>query len=287
MNSHAAVPRVLPISPDHYRVYFSTRDTHQRSSPAFFEFSPENPLETSDLSQSPILPQASLGAFDDSGVMPSCFVQVESEIWMYYVGWNLSVTVPFRNSLGLAISRDNGLTFERYSRGPVLGANYVDPYFTASAWVVRQQQQWVMLYLSCTEWTRESNQARHHYLLKSAKSSDGIHWERNGNVAIGFRYDNEYAISAPTILIDDGLFKMWYSYRGGPDFETYRIGYAESVDGENWTRKDEEVSLDVSTSGWDSEMICYPCVFSHNEQVFMLYNGNGYGETGIGLARLG
>ena len=77
-------------------------------------------------------------------------------------------------------------------------------------------------------------------------------------------------------------YRMWYSYRG----KSYRIGYAESKDGLDWTRKDDEVELDVSSKGWDSEMIEYPFVFDHQGKRYMLYNGNGYGKTGIGLATL-
>ena len=75
---------------------------------------------------------------------------------------------------------------------------------------------------------------------------------------------------------------MWYTYRG----KSYRIGYAESSDGTHWERKDEEVGIDVSKSGWDSEMIAYSFVFDHKGKRYMLYNGNGYGKTGIGLAVL-
>jgi hypothetical protein len=31
-------------------------------------------------------------------------------------------------------------------------------------------------------------------------------------------------------------------------------------------------------------MICYPFVFDHAGSRFMLYNGNGYGKTGFGIA---
>ena len=80
---------------------------------------------------------------------------------------------------------------------------------------------------------------------------------------------------------------MWYSYRGQPSITTYRIGYAESPDGVHWSRMDEKMhSLDVSEGGWDSEMICYPYVFDHKGKRYMLYNGNGYGKTGFGLAVL-
>lgn len=42
--------------------------------------------------------------------------------------------------------------------------------------------------------------------------------------------------------------------------------------------------IDVSSSGWDSEMIEYPFAFHHSGALYMLYNGNGYGKTGFGLA---
>ena len=79
---------------------------------------------------------------------------------------------------------------------------------------------------------------------------------------------------------------MWYSYRGQPSIKTYRIGYAESTDGINWARMDDKAGIDVSESGWDSQMVCYPFVFDHQGERYMLYNGNDYGKTGIGLAVL-
>ena len=33
-------------------------------------------------------------------------------------------------------------------------------------------------------------------------------------------------------------------------------------------------------------MVAYACVFDHRGSRYMLYNGNGYGETGIGWAVL-
>ena len=73
---------------------------------------------------------------------------------------------------------------------------------------------------------------------------------------------------------------MWYCSRGA----AYRIGYAESADGVKWERLDAQAGITVSESGWDSEMTAYPWVFSHKSTNYMLYNGNGYGRTGIGLA---
>jgi len=122
----------------------------------------------------------------------------------------------------------------------------------------------------------------HRYHIKYAKSHDGINWERKGCVAIDFANDQEVAISRPSVLKEGERWRMWYSFRG----ESYRIGYAESDDGLKWSRLDSQVGIDVSLTGWDSEMIEYPFVFDHAGQRYMLYNGNGYGKTGFGLAVL-
>ena len=78
---------------------------------------------------------------------------------------------------------------------------------------------------------------------------------------------------------------MCFSSRGEKKISTYRIRKATSKDGIKWERT-KEIELDVSESGWDSEMVCYPYVFEYNGKLYMLYNGNNYGKTGIGLAVL-
>ena len=75
---------------------------------------------------------------------------------------------------------------------------------------------------------------------------------------------------------------MWFTFRGGSN--TYRMGLATSKDGRYWTRNPETIGIDVSESGWDSEMICYAHPFEYNGKLWALYNGNSYGATGVGLA---
>ena len=122
----------------------------------------------------------------------------------------------------------------------------------------------------------------YYYHIKYAESGDGIHWMRKGIVCIDFKYRGETRIGRPCVIREDEIYKMWYCCA----IDTYRIGYAESGDGIHWVRKDEEVGIDVSESGWDSEMICYPFVFEHKGQKYLLYNGDGYGKTGLGYAIL-
>jgi hypothetical protein len=82
---------------------------------------------------------------------------------------------------------------------------------------------------------------------------------------------------------------MWFCHRAGGGFRddpdrTYRIGYAESGDGVEWERKDEQAGIDVSPSGWDSQMVAYPFVFEHADATYLFYNGNGFGREGFGYA---
>lgn len=69
-----------------------------------------------------------------------------------------------------------------------------------------------------------------------------------------FVYDF-YAVSDCWIIIDAGIYKMWYTGGGAvlPD-ETLRsrINYATSTDGIRWTKYANNPVLDVSLNSWDS-----------------------------------
>lgn len=280
--TYASVPIADRISDNLYRIFFSGRDEHNRSFTSFFEINIKDLKNPNCSSNQTILQPGDLGTFDESGAMGSCIVSEGLRKYLYYIGWNIGVTVPFRNSIGLAVSDNGGRTFKKYSEGPILDRGIYDPCFTASSYVLKENDIWRMWYLSCTKWEKINENYVHFYHIKYAESNDGIHWQRKGIICIDFKSDDEYAISRPCVIKDNNIYKMWYSYRG----ESYRIGYAVSKDGLIWERKDEEIDLDVSETGWDSEMICYQYIFDHKGERYMLYNGNGYGKTGIGLAVL-
>lgn len=280
--SHGALPTAEQIDDDVYRIYFAGRDKQNRSRPGYILIDIHRPRELLFLTDKPILECGPPGNFDDSGIMPSWVVEHENTKYLYYAGWNRSVSVPFRNAIGLALSEDGGKTFRKYAQGPILDRSIYDASFVGASCVLIEPGLWRMWYLSCIGWGFDAGGPKHRYHIKYAESNDGIHWARNGVVCIDFKSSEEYAISRPSVLKEDGLYKMWYSFRG----QRYRIGYAESGDGLHWERKDEQAGINVSESGWDSEMIEYPFVFDHKGERYMLYNGNGYGKTGFGLAVL-
>ncbi|MFA6956063.1 MAG: hypothetical protein WC538_09350 [Thermoanaerobaculia bacterium] len=281
--THASVPIAMALGPHEHRVFFSSRDRGNRSYTGYFDTDLRDPNgQPLRVGGGPALSPGGLGMFDEDGAMGSWIVQDESRLLLYYIGWNLGRSVPFRNSIGLAESFDGGENFSRVSVGPVLDRGIHDPCFTASPCVLLEGGRWRMWYLSCFAWERREAGPMHRYHIKYAESGDGLGWQRDGLVAIDFALPGEYALARPSVIRDHDCYRMWYSRRG----TSYRIGYAESLDGVSWQRRDEKVGIDVSESGWDSEMICYPFVFDAEGQRYMLYNGNGYGASGIGLAVL-
>jgi hypothetical protein len=114
---------------------------------------------------------------------------------------------------------------------------------------------------------------------------NGREWNRLG-LAVPYELGVAQAFSRPTVIADPDGYHMWFSYRSGKPGQKYRIGYAHSTLGENWDLRLTDTGIDISGSGWDSEMVEYPFVFDHKGQRFMLYNGNGHGRTGFGLATL-
>lgn len=278
MLSHAANPIAEHMAGDRFRIYFSCRDGENRSSVGHVEIDINDPGRILGLSSAPVIAPGGAGLFDDSGASTGCLVRHGGARYLYYLGWNLGTTVPWRNSVGLAISEGPDGDFVKHTRAPVLDRSPEDPYSISYPWIIRESGKWRMWYGSNLSWgSRRSDMA---HVIKHAESDDGVHWRRGDVVAVGFKAADEYAISRPCVVREAGLYRMWYSYRG----ERYRIGYAESHDGLEWTRMDERAGIDVSASGWDSEEVEYACVFIHRGAYYMLYNGNRYGKTGFGLA---
>lgn len=289
-NFHYAVaPAVLFLDDSRFRIYFTSRDSGNRSHIfSLLAAVEDDSLHIVDEKSNHLIAPGHLGSFDEDGAMSSWLIRNGNNIFLYYTGWNRALSVPFRLSIGLAVSADNGICFHKYSTGPLLDRNFIDQYLLASPCVIFDGRKWHMWYVSGVKWILEhgQSQAKHFYNVRCASSNDGLTWERTGKSCIDFQNEYEYAISRPSVILDKGIFKMWYSYRATPAIPTYRLGYAESDDGLSWIRKDEKVGIDVSAEGWDSEMICYPHVFKKGNKTFMLYNGNEYGKTGFGYAVL-
>jgi hypothetical protein len=282
--THAQVPIVVPLG-DRLRVYFSTRDADGHSHCAWYECEAGDPSTVTDICAMPALAPGKPGAFDDCGAMPSCIVRRGSTWMLFYTGWSRCVKVPYQLAIGCAFSKD-GKTFERGSPGPILDRSWVDPYWVSEPFVMHDGEKYRMWYMSCTQW----RDGESFYLIQYAETTDIRRWDPDGVIAFNFRDEREAGLCRPIIRRDGAGYEAWYSYRGvnfrNGEPDSYRIGYAQSRDGVYFNRKNDVVGIDVSPEGWDSEMVAYPWVYEHGGKLHMLYNGNGFGRSGIGHAWL-
>jgi len=286
--SHAQGPVVDDLDNGLIRIYFGTRNSENHTQTTYIEARADNPKNITYVHDEIVLGCGELGCFDDGGTMPSCIVNYNGTKYLYYVGWNAGVTVSYRNSIGIAVSEDGGRSFSRLFNGPIVDRTRTEPHFCSTPYVIIEDNVWKMWYQTAIDWKILDDHPEPFSDIKYAESEDGIVWRREGRVAIALR-PGEGGLAKPHVIKEDGIYKMWYAHRGARDYRTnpdcaYRIGYAESSNGIDWERKDEQAGIDVSESGWDSTMIEYPCVYDYAGKRYMLYNGNGFGEAGIGLA---
>lgn len=281
LRSHAANPLPVHLRDDVYRVFFSARDVDNKSSVGAVDIDVIRRIVVSEY-EVPFFEYGPLGSFYDAGVsVGNCYV-VGTQRYMLFMGWQNPSGGHWRGDIGRLRVTDS-LTLEIDSDAPLMGSDDIDPISLSYPWVEQVEcGGFHMWYGSTKTWDAGNGEMLH--IIKSAVSQDGHTWIRTG-ASVPFQIGVAQAFSRPTVIRDQDGFHMWFSFRGGLG-QSYRIGYAASHDGQSWELRLQDAGISVSTSGWDSEMIEYPYVFDHAGQRYMLYNGNGYGKTGIGLAVL-
>ncbi len=263
-------------------IYLSGRDALNRSriGKIIFDLSA---LKVIEIVKTPVLELGERGTFDFNGTAYPWLLEVDGFKYLYYTGWNKGVHVDFINDVGLALANQQNTEFVKVSRATILPRMNKEPFGIGSVCVLLDDAVYKMWYTCFVKWGAGSSDKKHYYHIRYAESSDGINWKRPGVTCIDYDlHKNEYVTGKPCVLRFDDYYVMWYSFRG----DTYKIGMAVSRDGVNWKRCDDFSGITASDTGWDSEMVCYACVFVHEETLYMLYNGNGYGKSGLGLARM-
>jgi hypothetical protein len=293
----AQSPQAL-VFDDFVRIYFSTRavdpiNGKYLSHIAFVDMR-KNLRDVIRVSEHSVIPLGALGCFDEHGIFPMSVTRHGDAVYGYTCGWNRRVSVSVDTAIGLAISRDNGLTFQRISDGPVMSASLHEPCLVGDGFVKVINGVFHMWYIYGTGWKRYTSDSApdRTYKIGHATSIDGIEWvKEEARQIIADRLGSGESQALPTVIDINGRYHMFFCYRESFDFRKgqgrgYRIGHAWSDELKNWTRADEHLRLEGDLGGWDSDMQCYPNVFECDGNVYLLYNGNEFGRYGFGLAVL-
>jgi hypothetical protein len=285
--THGSHPCAVHHRDDSFVVAFTRRDAQRRSHIFLCRATVADGRMTLLGEPKLALSPGEPGWFDCDGVISVCIVQNQGRTYLYYVGWqNLPDTLWICDTGRVALDLE-ALTLTREFRGPVLGRDKDNPLFAAATAFHVEGERWKTWYNSGLRWEKTAAGWKHYYGLHYAESRDGVQWKCEPGLMLPFKDEYEYAFGRPSVIRVDDTYFMWFAHRASATIDTYRIGFASSTDGRSWQRNDALSGIDVSASGWDSQMICYPYVFEHRGTMHMLYNGNNYGQTGFGLAVMG
>lgn len=280
LKTHAANPLPVHITGDVFRVYFSGRDEQNRSSVGYVDIDILK-KDIVNVCKEPLLVHGDSGSYYSHGISIGNIYTSKDNQYILFMGWQIDNGLHWRGDVGRikVIDKDHMIID---GDTPFMGVDAVDEVSLSYPWVeANDDGSYEMWYGSTINWTSENGEMIH--VLNHASSTDGDNWKRNG-LSIPYELNVAQAFSRPTVLRDSFGYKMWFSYRSGTG-EKYRIGYAEAKDGNDWKLELSKSGITVGPKGeWDDEMICYPYVFKHKGETYMLYNGNGNGKTGFGLA---
>lgn len=282
---HTALqPTPLLTADGRLRVFAGFRDDQGVSRVGFVDLDAADPGRVLRVAERPALDVGTPGAFDENGVVPCAVVERDGRLYLYYAGYQLGRKVRFYVFGGLAVSEDGGETFRRHSRVPVCDRTDRELLFRVIHSIMYEGGRWRVWYGGGSEFTVERGYQLPNYNIRYTESADGFHLEEDFRVCVDTGSDDEYRVGRPYVIRHAGRYKMFYS--AGTKSRGYRLAYAESDDGVAWERRDEEVGIDVSESGWDSGMQAYPSVVAYGDRVYLFYNGNDYGREGFGYAVL-
>ena len=294
LREFAQAPATL-IFDDFVRVYFSCRPPADANG-QYVSYSAYVDLDRSDLfkirkvAEHPILALGGLGEFDEFGTYPVSVIRDGDLVRAYYGGWTRCESVPFNVAIGVATSHDQGKTFSKHGPGPVLGFSPNEPFVLSGPKIRRFNDILFLWYIAGRKWKIVNGRAEPVYKIRMATSRDGIQWSRIDRDLIESRIEEDEAQASPDVFYANGKYHMFFCYRYSSRYRGkeygYRIGYASSLNLTDWVRDDAKAGLDVSETGWDSEMVSYPHVFETDGKTYMAYLGNQVGRHGFGLATL-
>lgn len=211
-------------------------------------------------------------SWDTSAVHSPTVVYINGIYKMWYEGnggsgWRI----------GYAYSQDGITNWERHPQ-PVLQVGSSDGYEldTLNPYVIFNSdlnlyQMWYSSY--SINWPSGPDRFR----LRYATSTDGINWNRHENfVLTGSPNPNDWdsggIARGISIIYADNLYKMWYT---GTDWGTnWKVGYATSPDGINWTKQNNGSPVITPTYPYELSKVNFPNVEFDNGIYRMIYGAS-------------
>ena len=272
--THSSNPLAIHLKEDIYRIFYSARDENNKSSISYVDYDVVKMMVVND-PKKPMITYGSENSFYSHGITIGNYWLEKNDTYIGFMGWQHRGSDHWRGDIGKFNIKTKKVDL-------VLSKNKIDKVSLSYPCIIKDKNIYKMWYGSTISWESGSIDKEMIHTINYAESKDTKKWDTKG-VAIPWELNKAQAFSKPSVLVSTGGYQMWYSYRKG-DGSKYKIGYSYSPNGKDWNFS--ESKLVCSNSGWDAEMVCYPYVFKHNKNTYMLYNGNRFGKYGFGLAQM-
>lgn len=273
---------------DRIRVFSGCRDGDGASSVWWVDLDPDDPTRVLGEARTAALTAGPAGAFDAAGVVPCAVAVVDGTVRLYYAGYQppAGPGERFRVFSGVAAAPEGEPDrFTRLREAPLLRTSPGERLFRVVHSLLRRDDgTWRCWYGAGHEFRPGRTKLLPVYDIRQMDSADGLEFPDRGDVAVPLGSPEEHRVGRPYVVRQDPGWRMYFG--AGTEDTTYRLTFADSRDGATWRRHDGRLGLDVSPAGWDSEMVAYPAVVTTRGGTFLLYNGNGYGHDGFGVAAL-
>jgi hypothetical protein len=285
--SWAQLPVVQELDKEKVKIFFSKR-IKGKSLPFYLIYNiAKNKILK--VSREPLFRLGKPGCFDASGIMPTSILRKGKTLILYYVGWTERKDVPFHNALGAATSHDEGRSWKKLSAGPIFTSSINEPGFIGTIEVVKRRKQYFGIYLSCRRWLKKNKMIEPIYDLKIAKSKDAVNWKPFGTAIRNKK--NEGGLCRASIIKGQKRYFMWYCSRSKNDYRnnpknSYKIHCATSKNLLTWVRTSKYSLRNNNNYLNENIMVAYPCIIKKNKSLYMFYNGNKFGKTGVFAAKM-
>lgn len=280
-------PVPLQIDAKRIRVFGGMRDDQGVSRIGWVDVAAEDPTQVLTSCETPALDIGQPGMFDDNGVILGDVIFLpDSRLRMYYVGFQLGVKHKFFAYTGVAESDDGGSSFVRLYETPIIGRTPHSPFIAALHSIEQIAQGDFRAWIAYGQgWETINGIAYPQYNCWTIKSSDSLYWDSRGAVKILDPMGDEYRIGRPRA---NRCPSGGYELRVTSDTRTkqYATRRLLSQDGVHFTPDVVEELPRGACDEWDGQMTCYPARLDASQgQSYLFYNGNGMGQTGLGVAR--
>lgn len=282
IKSHSYVPTAF-LTANNIRVLISFWDKNKIGRIGFIDIDSNNPTKIIDYSKKPSLDVGEPGCFDEHGVTPLSIIRDKNYLRLYYAGWQRNKQYRYTLFTGLAISTDEGRSFERYQKTPIIGPTPQSPQVRTGGCVIYDNGIWKTWYAEAHGTIIMNNKKVPTYNLAYMESNDGINWSDKGIIVKKTQENKIFGYGRSAIVKINQKYHAWMSVR---TYNGYKIGYCHSADGINWSNFDFfNKGLEPNAQSCSENLeVAFPSLIIRENTTCMFYNGNNYGENGIMVA---